>query len=72
MSVPYYLEYLGKVMDLAYNTAMKGGAPKREQGNGLDGAGESISTRREEVSPAYILSDDDLEAILEERRKEGK
>jgi hypothetical protein len=67
MSVPYYLEYLGKVMDLAYNTAMKGGAPKREERNGLDGAGES-----KEVSPAYILSDADLEGILEERRKEGK
>jgi hypothetical protein len=63
MSVPYYLEYLSKVMDLAYNTAMKGGAPKREEGNGLDEAGES-----KEVSPAYILTDEDVDGLYAEYR----
>jgi hypothetical protein len=38
MSVPYYLEYLSKVMDLAYNTAMKSagvaGVGKSKRGAG--------------------------------------
>jgi hypothetical protein len=66
MKVPYYIEYLSKVMDLAYKTAMKGGAPKQEEET--DGeAGES-----KEVSPAYILTDSDVEEIYQERKKEGK
>jgi hypothetical protein len=64
MSVPFYLEYLSKVMDLAYNTAMKGGRREEKESSGLDGAGES-----KEVSPAYILTDEDVDGLYAEYRQ---
>ena len=46
---------------------MKGGELEKEQRNGLL-AGDSIK----EVSPAYILTDIDIEEIRAEREEEGK